>query len=116
MFAWARAGLYLYGGSTEEGLKSGANHALQWHAIQWARERGCTIYDFWGIPDLLAQAAATDDPAERTRLEAAAASDPLHGVFRFKKGFGGQIERYLPAYDRVYISPLYALWRRRFGG
>src|SRR5262249_32056604 len=37
IFAWAGAGLYLYGGSTEAGLKSGANHALQWQAIQWAR-------------------------------------------------------------------------------
>src|SRR5262245_26109770 len=39
IFTWAGAGLYLYGGSTVEGLKSGANHALQWHALQWARER-----------------------------------------------------------------------------
>src|SRR5262245_21737637 len=30
IFAWAGAGLYLYSGALEEGLKSGANHALQW--------------------------------------------------------------------------------------
>jgi serine/alanine adding enzyme len=46
-------------------------------------------------------------------LEAAARSDPLYGVYRFKKGFGGQVARYLPAYDRVYISALYTLWQRR---
>src|SRR4030095_14349588 len=49
IFAWAGAGLYLYGGSTGLGLKSGANHALQWHAIQWARAHGCRLYDFWGV-------------------------------------------------------------------
>jgi serine/alanine adding enzyme len=114
ILAWAGAGLYLYGGSNEDGLRSGANHALQWHALQWAREQGCVLYDFWGIPDALAQAATADDAGERARLEAAAQADPLQGVFRFKKGFGGQVVRYLPAYDRVYIPPLYALWRRRF--
>jgi lipid II:glycine glycyltransferase (peptidoglycan interpeptide bridge formation enzyme) len=57
-----------------------------------------------------------EDAAERARLEQAAQVDPLAGVFRFKKGFGGRIVRYLPAYDLIYISPLYAFWRRRFGG
>jgi lipid II:glycine glycyltransferase (peptidoglycan interpeptide bridge formation enzyme) len=115
IFAWAGAGLYLYSGSTDEGLRSGSNHALQWHALLWAQERGCTIYDFWGIPDSFGQAAATSDVAERARLEAAAQADPLHGVFRFKKGFGGQIVRYLPAYDQVYMPALYRFWQRRFG-
>jgi lipid II:glycine glycyltransferase (peptidoglycan interpeptide bridge formation enzyme) len=116
IFAWAGAGLYLYGGSTEEGLKSGANHALQWQAIQWARERGCRLYDFWGVPDQFGLAAVAADAAERARLEEAAKADPLYGVFRFKKGFGGRVVRYLPAYDRVYIRPLYALWQRRMSG
>jgi lipid II:glycine glycyltransferase (peptidoglycan interpeptide bridge formation enzyme) len=116
IFAWAGAGLYLYGGSTEAGLKSGANHALQWQAIQWARARGCRLYDFWGVPDQFGLAALAADAAERARLEQQAKLDPLYGVFRFKKGFGGRVTRYLPAYDRVYMPPLYALWQRRFGG
>jgi lipid II:glycine glycyltransferase (peptidoglycan interpeptide bridge formation enzyme) len=115
IFAWAGTGLYLYGGSTAEGLKSGANHALQWQAIQWGRERGCTRYDFWGVPDQFGQASAATDDAERARLEEAAKDDPLYGVFRFKKGFGGEVVRYLPAYDRVYLPPLYTIWQRRFG-
>jgi lipid II:glycine glycyltransferase (peptidoglycan interpeptide bridge formation enzyme) len=116
IFAWAGAGLYLYSGATEDGRKLGANHALQWQALMWAKERGCASYDFWGVPDELGQAAGMEDAAERARLEQAAQADPLAGVFRFKKGFGGRIVRYLPAYDLVYISPLYAFWRRRFGG
>lgn len=114
IFGWAGAGLYLYGGSTEAGLRSGANHALQWQALQWARARGCEIYDFWGVPDQFGQAATANDQAERERLEQAAKADPLYGVFRFKKGFGSQTVRFLPAYDRAYIPPLYALWQRRF--
>jgi lipid II:glycine glycyltransferase (peptidoglycan interpeptide bridge formation enzyme) len=94
-------GLYLYGGSTDVGLKSGANHALQWQAIQWARASGCRLYDFWGVPDQFGLAAQASDEAERELLEERAKSDPLYGVFRFKKGFGGQVVRYLPAYDRV---------------
>jgi lipid II:glycine glycyltransferase (peptidoglycan interpeptide bridge formation enzyme) len=113
IFGWAGAGLYLYGGSTEEGLKSGANHALQWHALQWAREHGCRLYDFWGVPDEFGQADDVADAAERARLDAAAKLDPLYGVFRFKKGFGGRVVRYLPAYDRVYVRQLYRLWQRR---
>jgi serine/alanine adding enzyme len=113
IFAWAGSGLYLYSGSTEEGLKSGANHALQWRALLWAKERGCAHYDFWGIPDVLGRAATFEDVAARAQLEQAARADPLYGVFRFKKGFGGRVVRYLPAYDRVYLPALYALWRRR---
>jgi serine/alanine adding enzyme len=116
ILAWAGAALYLYGGSNEEGLKSGANHALQWQAIQWARDRGCRIYDFWGVPDQFGQAAALEDEGARAQLEEAAKADPLYGVFRFKKGFGGQVVRYLPAYDRVYLRPIYALWQRRIQG
>jgi lipid II:glycine glycyltransferase (peptidoglycan interpeptide bridge formation enzyme) len=116
IFAWAGAGLYLYGGSTEAGLKSGANHALQWQAIQWARAHGCRLYDFWGVPDQFGRAALAADEAARARLEEQAKTDPLYGGFRFKKGFGGRVVRYMPAYDRVYMPPLYALWQRRVRG
>ena len=116
IFAWADTGLYMYGGSIEAGLKSGANHALQWQAIQWARAHGCGQYDFWGVPDQFGLAALATDDAERMALEEQAKSDPLYGVFRFKKGFGGRVTRYLPAYDRVYMPPLYALWQRRVRG
>jgi serine/alanine adding enzyme len=115
IFEWAGEGLYLYSCSTEAGQKSGANHLLQWRALLWAKERGCARYDFWGIPDELGQAAGAVDEAERARLEQEAQADPMFGVFRFKKSFGGQVVRYLPAYDRIYLPPLYALWRRRLG-
>lgn len=115
VFAWGREATYMYSGSTEAGLKQGANHLLQWHAIQWARERGCARYDLWGIPDAFGQMAHAAG-AELDRLEQAAKEHPLYGVYRFKKGWGGQVVRYVPAYDRVYLAPLYWLWQRRRGG
>jgi len=115
VFADAHAGLYFYSGATEAGLKSGANHLLQWYAIRWASAQSCVCYDLWGIPDALGRAATTTDPEERAALEGEAQADPIIGVYRFKKGFGGRVVRYLPAYDQVYLRPLYALWRRRIG-
>ncbi|NTV62513.1 MAG: aminoacyltransferase [Oscillochloris sp.] len=114
VFADAQCGRYLYSGADEAGLKSGANHLLEWHAIQWAAGMGCTNYDLWGIPDALGRAAGADDD-ERAKLEEQAKSDPLIGVYRFKKGFGGRVVRYLPAYDRLLIPPLYGLARQRIG-
>lgn len=94
-------------------MKSGANHGLEWHALRWARELGCRRYDLWGIPDALGRAAGAADEDERAALESAAQKDPLIGVYRFKKGFGGRIVRYLPAYDLPLIPPLYRLVRHR---
>lgn len=113
VLAWAGTALYLYSGSTEEGLRNGAQHAIQWRAFQWARQQGCKTYDFWGIPDTLGQAATVDNEQEREQLAESARNDPLYGVYRFKKGFGGDIVRYLPAYDRVYMPTIYAIWLRR---
>ncbi len=113
IFADARAGLYLYSAANEVGLRSGANHLLTWHAMRWARAQGCARYDLWGIPDMLGRAATAPDVEARAALESAAQHDPLIGVYRFKKGFGGQIVRYLPAYDRVLLAPLYRLALRR---
>jgi len=115
VFAWGREAQYMYSGSNEQGLKLGANHLLQWHALQWAHARGCTTYDFWGIPDAFGQMAHAGEQQLAT-LEAAAKTHPLYGVYRFKKGWGGNVVRYLPAYDQVYFGPAYWVWQRRRGG
>ncbi|HLS97075.1 MAG TPA: peptidoglycan bridge formation glycyltransferase FemA/FemB family protein [Sphingobacterium sp.] len=62
---------YLYGASASRKRNYMATYALQWRAIQLAREKGCTEYDFFGI-------APHADPAH-----------PLYGLYRFKVGFGG---------------------------
>ncbi len=115
IFGWGREAQYMYSGSNEQGLKLGANHLLQWHALQWAHGRGCTTYDFWGIPDAFGQMAHAGGQ-QLAALEAAAKTHPLYGVYRFKKGWGGNVVRYLPAYDQVYFAPAYWVWQRRRGG
>ena len=79
---------------------------MQWAAIKWAKARGCTEYDLWGVPD--ADFATLEDQfTER--------SDGLWGVYRFKRGFGGDLRRTVGAVDRVYNSLTYKLyqWRQK---
>jgi lipid II:glycine glycyltransferase (peptidoglycan interpeptide bridge formation enzyme) len=111
VFGWGREAQYMYSGATDAGLKSGANHLLQWQAIQWARQHGCVIYDFWGIPDAIGQMMHAPSD-EQEQLEQAAKVHPLYGVYRFKKGWRGQVVRYLPAYVQAYLPPVYWLWQR----
>jgi peptidoglycan pentaglycine glycine transferase (the first glycine) len=98
VFAQGHRAWYFYGASGEAERQRMPNHALQWAGIQWARSRGCTAYDLWGIPD-----------EEEATLEAhyLERSDDLWGVYRFKRGFGGQVVRFAGAYDRVYDRLLY---------
>jgi lipid II:glycine glycyltransferase (peptidoglycan interpeptide bridge formation enzyme) len=103
--AVGKKAVYLYGASSNEERQRMPSYAVQWAAIQWAKERGCTEYDLWGIPD-----------AEPDELEAnfTQRSDGLWGVYRFKRGFGGQLKRTIGATDRVYnkrVQKLYQ-WRR----
>ena len=69
-------------------------YLLQWEAMRWAKARGCSVYDLWGVPD-----------AEEAALEAgfAVRSDGLWGVYRFKRGFGGDLKRSAGAWDRAYL-------------
>jgi lipid II:glycine glycyltransferase (peptidoglycan interpeptide bridge formation enzyme) len=119
VLAWAGHGVYLAAGSNAAGLEHRAAHALQWHAIAWARERGARTWDQFGIADargrveLGALAGQDRGSPDMERLEAAARRDPLDGVYRFKKGWGGRVMRFMPAYDRVFFRPAYWLWRRR---
>ena len=72
---------YMYGASRSVHREKMPNHLLQWEAIRWAQEQGCTVYDMWGAPDVLDE------------------SDPLWGVYRFKRGFGGEFVRHIGAWD-----------------
>ncbi len=74
-------GTYLYGASATENRNYMATYALQWKAMQLAKEKGCTEYDFFGI-------SPQADP-----------SHPMYGLFRFKSGFGGQIYHRMGCWD-----------------
>jgi serine/alanine adding enzyme len=120
ILAWGKHGTYLSAGSNAAGLEHRAAHLLQWHAIQWAKARGAQSWDLWGIADArgryeLAVDSGTKGQSELAELEAEAKRDPLDGVYRFKKGWGGQVVRTLPAFDRVFVAPAYWFWQWRRG-
>jgi peptidoglycan pentaglycine glycine transferase (the first glycine) len=95
---------YMWGASGERGRNLMPNHALQWAAMRWAKARGCTLYDLWGIPDEVG--ANPDAYAEPESW----GEGGLWGVYRFKQGFGGQVVRYTGAWDMPLSRPGYALY------
>lgn len=97
-----RRAWYFYGASTNEERNRMPTYLLQWQAIRWALQTGCEEYDLWGIPD-----------APEAELEAGftGKSDGLWGVYRFKRGFGGEIKRSAGAWEIAYQPLLYRLYR-----
>src|SRR5689334_13757561 len=94
---------YLYGASTDEERNRMPTYLLQWEAMKWAKARGCEEYDLWGVPD-----------ENEATLEAnfEKGHEGLWGVYRFKRGFGGQLKRAVQAMDRVYNPFLYWAYLR----
>ncbi len=87
--------IYLYGASSNEYRNLMPNYLLQWEAIRWAKSQGALQYDFWGIPE-------TDREEEA-----------MAGVYRFKRGWGGEIVRFVGCYERAY-HPLAMRVAKRF--
>ena len=67
--------IYLFGATTEQGMKAKGAYLLQWRMIEWARSRGAKRYDLGGI-----------NPE----------TNP--GVHHFKAGMGGKDLLYLPPF------------------
>jgi lipid II:glycine glycyltransferase (peptidoglycan interpeptide bridge formation enzyme) len=84
---------YLYGASSNEKRNFMASYLLQWRAMLLAKERGCTLYDLFGIP-------FDDNP-----------NDPMHGLYRFKTGMGGVILNRPGSWDYPLSPMLYAAYR-----
>jgi lipid II:glycine glycyltransferase (peptidoglycan interpeptide bridge formation enzyme) len=102
--------IYMYGGSSTEHRAHGAAFLLQFEAMRWAREAGCSHYDLWGIPE--------HDPApkhEQGDRVSGTKGEDWRGLYRFKTGFGGEIVSYPPALERRYRPILSRLVRRRYG-
>jgi lipid II:glycine glycyltransferase (peptidoglycan interpeptide bridge formation enzyme) len=81
VYRFGRQAIYMYGASLSLHRDKMPNNLLQWEAIRWAKERGCSVYDMWGAPDELDE------------------SDPMWGVYRFKIGFGGEFVEHIGAWD-----------------
>ncbi|MBC7074594.1 MAG: peptidoglycan bridge formation glycyltransferase FemA/FemB family protein [Syntrophomonadaceae bacterium] len=85
---------YLYGASSNKYRSVMPNHLLQWEMIRWARDNGCSIYDFRGV---------SGDLDEK---------NPLYGLYRFKKGFRGELVEFVGEWDQVYSPFFYWLWTK----
>lgn len=106
VFANAKRAWYVYGASNNEERNRMPAYLLQWEAIRWAKARGCEEYDLWGVPD---------EDEETLEAQFEKRSDGLWGVYRFKRGFGGEVKRAAQALDRVYNPLLYWMYLKFIG-
>lgn len=67
---------------------------LQWEAMRWAKAQGYTVYDFYGAPNKFDE------------------SDPMWGVYQFKRDFGGTLVRHIGAWDYAPSPLLYRFYTR----
>ena len=104
VFAFGEHAYYLYGASSDLERNRMPAYLIQWEAMRWAKSNGCTDYDLWGIPDR--EESELEDSFTRKD-----AHDGLWGVYRFKRGFGGEIRRSVGACDRVFHKGLYFLYK-----
>ena len=92
---------YVFGASGNEGRNLMPNHAMQWAMMKWAKERGCTIYDFRGVHDV------RKDPDFTGNL-----MDSSDGLVRFKAGFGAQLTEYFGEWDWPLDKKWYWAWTK----
>jgi len=107
VFARGKTAWYFYGASSNQKRNLMPTYALHWEAIRWAKKRGCEFYDLWGVPDR---------DLEILETEFMNRNDGLWGVYRHKRGFGGELKKSIGSWDRVYKPVLYwfyKLWVKR---
>ena len=84
---------YLFGASSNAKRNYMASYLVQWSAMKMLKAEGASSYDLFGI-------SAEDNPA-----------DPMHGLYRFKTGFGGTILRRPGSWDYPLMPVTYAAYR-----
>lgn len=102
VFLFGRRAWYFYGASRQKFREFMPSYLLQWEAMRWAKSRGCQEYDLWGVPDFNEQVLEAEFKHR---------SDGLWGVYRFKRGFGGELRRAIGPWERVYHPLLHTFYR-----
>ncbi len=85
--------LSLYGGSEEKLMQFQSAYSVHYAGIKYAQEHNYKRYNFYGI---------TGDFNE---------SNPLYGLYLFKKSFGGKVVELIGEYDLIINKPLYYLYK-----
>lgn len=122
IFVMGSHAYYMYGASSGKHRNLKPSDLLQWESIKWAKSVGCTSYDMWGIPDEVgsqlcgagANGSNGNYPANGSNADgkADASASPLWGVYLFKRGFGGEVTRFIGAFDYVYSPVQHWLWKK----
>ncbi|GCE08817.1 lipid II:glycine glycyltransferase FemX [Dictyobacter aurantiacus] len=82
----------MFGGSSNHKRNLRATYLIQYHCFLWAKEQGCSFFDFRAIPNVL-------KPGEE-----------MWGVYEFKKGFGGFSRMIINTQDYIYRPLPYRVW------
>ena len=96
IYAFGHKYWYMLGASTNEKRNLMSSHLLQWEVMRWAKRHGITRYDMVAVP-------SPDELDE---------SNSLYGVYRFKVGFGGEVEDFLGCLDLPVRHVRAELWNR----
>lgn len=84
---------YTYGASSNRHRNLMPNHLMQWRMIEWAKNSGCSLYDFRGV-------------SQKSGEE----GDHLSGLNRFKEGFGAEFVEYIGEFDMPFSRFWYWAW------
>ncbi len=99
-FMLGRQCWYVYGASSNEHRKVMPNHAMQWAMMNWAKERGCEVYDFRGVHDV------------KPEYSGQSLMESSDGLVRFKAGFNAELVRYIGEWDLPLNNHWYWLWTK----
>ena len=102
-----------------------APHLAQWTAIQKAKKRNCTKYDFWGVSPLERKITNSKSQItnklqnhnlklnENQKLKIKNSQHPWNGITRFKLGFApkGEYVEYPDCFNVLYQKVMYNLYQ-----
>ena len=102
MLFQGRHAWYFYGASNNQERNRMPTYLLQWEAMRSAAARGCLTYDLWGVPDF------EEDYLEEKFMQR---EDGLWGVYRFKRGFGGELKRSAGVFEKPINQPVFNAYK-----
>ncbi|CAN5566491.1 peptidoglycan bridge formation glycyltransferase FemA/FemB family protein [soil metagenome] len=88
---------YFQSATTNKKRNLKPTHLLQREMMKWAKRRGAVLYDMMAVPS----------PEDLENED-----HPLHGVYQFKVGFGGEVRDFVGCLDLPVRPVLAKLWKK----